>query len=464
MGSIPANSSETWSLLVVSRDGNRILLHQDRAGSRLPRVDIPIHGRTAANLNRAIQRDFKIPVISLYPIVPANNDRVDGDRYHAVAALAAHAHLPAGCKWRLLSSLSQGPTLRPLDVEAIAMFRTELARKEHKSRSAPFLQPDWFTDVTRWITEILLSHALRLTGPFEQFNADSLFSLIRFETCGPAVWFKAVGAGNSRELPVTLALTRLCPAHLPKILACKPDWNAWLAEETSGVSLADRREPRLWNDAAAALAQLQMASIRASGEVCSAGARDFGHASLGSLVESFFAALTASQVFPPADVGDALTREQVEETREGVQDSITSLEALGLPDTIGHMDLNPSNIHLTEARCVFLDWAEAFVGNPFLSFEYLRQHFRRAISPGPSEENRFREAYLGPWQRLLSPEDLQAAISCVPLAALFAYTATIWAESIRRGGLNVTQGNYLASLIRKMRRIVLNSRAEGVCL
>ena len=57
--------------------------------------------------------------------------------------------------------------------------------------------------------------------------------------------------------------------------------------------------------------------------------------------------------------------------------TLQELDGLRLLDTVGHMDLSPANIFGTTGRAVFLDWAEAFVGDPFFSFEYLLQHFRR---------------------------------------------------------------------------------------
>jgi hypothetical protein len=313
------------------------------------------------------------------------------------------------------------------------------------------------------VADALRPHALHLTGSFEQFNADSLFSLIRFVTNGRAVWFKAVGAGNCREFPITLALAQLCPTRLPKILASKPEWRAWLSVEASGVCLSARPDPQLWEDAARNLACLQVMSIPASDNLRSAGARDLTCGCLSSNVGSFFEFFTNAPLASLAPGGGiALTGEEIEDIKTAVLDSLTRLEAAGLPNTIGHMDLNPANIYCAEPECVFLDWAEAFIGNPFFSFEYLLQHFRQAVSPGAREEMRIREAYLIPWREIVRPDDLQAAISTVPLPALFAYAVTLWSELRKRADVNIGQEKYLASMIRKMRRVVLTRRTEGV--
>jgi Phosphotransferase enzyme family len=459
----PINTLETWGVLLVSRDGEQILLQKENENWSLPRVEIPTQERIAANINRAIQRDLGIPVISLYPVAPADSDPPAGDPYHAVAALPATGNSPPGNEWKFISSLTDQSFSRQLDLSAIRAFRAGLKRGEIERKTGPFLRPDWFTDVTRWIADVLRPHGMRLIGSFEQFNADCMFSLIRFETNGAAVWFKAVGADNSREFPITLALAQLCPARLPKILASNPEWRAWLAAETSGICLRAKPAAHLWEDAAANLARLQITSISGSDTLRSAGARDFTSTSLRSLAESFFAFCTTSPPASLASGGHALTGQEIGDIKSAVLDSLAYLEAVGLPNTVGHMDLNPGNIYLTETGCIFLDWAEAFIGNPFFSYEYLLQHFRQAVSPEVQEEKRFREAYLVAWRRVVASADLQAAIStAVPLAALFAYAATLWSEAMKRADLNIAREKYVACLIRKMRRLVSTPRTESV--
>ena len=458
----PTNALETWAVLLVSRDGEQILLVKENENWSLPRVEIPTQERIAANINRVIQRDFGIPVISLYPVLPADSDAPAGSFYHAVAALPATGNSLPGNEWTFIASLAEQSFSHRLDFSAIRALQVGLKRREIERKTGPFLQPDWFTDVTRWIADVLRPHGLRLTGSFEQFNADCKFSLIRFETNGAAVWFKAVGADNSREFPITLALAKLCPAQLPKILASKSEWRAWLAADASGVCLRTTRAAHLWEDAAVNLAQLQIRCMSASGAMRSAGARDLASASLRLQAESFFSYVASSQAIRPKSTAPTLFTEEIEDIKSAVQNSLLHLEALDLPDTIGHMDLNPGNIFSTDRGCVFLDWAESYVGNPFFSFEYLLQHFRQAVAPGVLEEDRFREAYFAPWQAVVSSEAMETAMSFVPPAALFAYATTLWSASIRCEAENMSLTRYLASLIRKMGRYVTHSRLEDV--
>src|SRR5271156_20897 len=162
----PANALETWGVLLVSRDGEQILLVKENENWSLPRVEIPTQERIAANINRVILRDFGIPVISLYPVIPADSDAPAGSLYHAVAALPATGYSLRGNEWKFISSLPERSFSHQLDVSAIRALRIGLKRREIERKTDPFLRPDWFTDVTRWIADVLRPHGLRLTGSF----------------------------------------------------------------------------------------------------------------------------------------------------------------------------------------------------------------------------------------------------------------------------------------------------------
>ena len=298
------------------------------------------------------------------------------------------------------------------------------------------------------------------SGPLEQLNACSTFSLIRFETSGAPVWFKAVGAPNIREYPITVALARRCPEFIPKVLATRSDWNAWLAEEAAGTSLVSDTHLPHWACAAKSLADLQMQTIPSVQELARAGARDFSCRYLGSCVEPFIEFLQndAEESSPSRDL--QLPAAQLRELSVVLQNVLATLDQLPLPETVGHMDLNSQNIICSDRECVFLDWAEAFIGSPFFSFEYLLQQFRRTFPAQPTMERKFQEAYAAPWRASISLEDLALARSLSPPAALFAYSTTVWRYLETEESANSVQWEYFLRLVRKLRR--MSQAREGV--
>jgi len=276
--------------------------------------------------------------------------------------------------------------------------------------------------------------------------------LLRLETSGPAVWFKAVGEPNQREFGITLKLAELLPDYLPKIISTRPEWNGWLSFEAEGANLADTRKISDWEKAAATLARLQIDSIISTSDIGASGARDLSAAALSDLLGPFFdviAQLMKQQTkIPPT----ALNELELHSLEEIVQDSLTRMEDLSITDTIGHLDLNPGNIIVSPFECRFLDWAEAYIGNPIFSFEYLLEHFRRSAGADPAFETTITAAYIEEWHSRTPTAALNEALRLSPLLAAFAYAAAneIWRDQEK---LNdpITAG-YLRSLTRRMHR------------
>jgi hypothetical protein len=278
------------------------------------------------------------------------------------------------------------------------------------------------------------------------------FSLIRFETDGPALWFKAVGKPNEKETSITCTLAQLFPDYLPPILGTRPDWNGWLAEEAEGRNLHETQEITFWKAAATALARLQIESIDHGPRILSAGARDLGPAVLASLVQPFIEMMTQlmeeQRKVPPA----VLCRQELLSLGDCIHSALAALDAVGIPPTVGHFDLNPGNIIVSPTRCVFLDWVEAYVGNPLLSFEYLLEHLRGITAMSASVEATLIESYCAQWEKVVSPAAFGEALRFGPLLAVFAYAIGNDAWTDMQKLLEPATAGYLRSLARRMNR------------
>lgn len=421
-----------------------ILLGSDGARFSLPEIAIPPQERIAANINREVQRRFGLRVVSLYEIHPDSPALPDGVFYHAVLSLQSSEPIPSGTTWMPIGSLSANSFRCEEDFAAVDRFRSLCVQANADSSHDPFLRLTWFAEVTDWVNESLGPYRLRLTGPFQQLNACSTFSLLRFETSGAPVWFKAVGEPNTRECPITMALAHTCPEFIPKVLATRSDWNAWLAGEAAGTSLLSETHLPHWQYAAESLANLQVQTIPFAKELSRAGARDFGCRYLGSCVEPFVEFLESNAQESSGGRGPQLSIPELRELRVVLLDVFATLDELSLPESVGHMDLNPQNIICSDRECIFLDWAEAFIGCPLFSFEYLLQHFRRTFPSQSTMEKKFQEAYAAPWRASISSENLALAVSLSPLAALFAYATTVWRYLDTEGSPNSLQWEYFS--------------------
>ena len=320
------------------------------------------------------------------------------------------------------------------------------------SGTGPFARLSWFEELCEWVGGAIASRGHRLNGNFRQLNASPSFSLIRFETDGPAVWFKAVGEPNQREFPVTLALARLLPSYIPQVLAARPAWNGWLMSEAEGTNLAETTDRSLWETAAETLAKLQIESMNSQREFVDCGAHDLRIRTLRDLASPFMGVMARlmekQSKVPPA----VFSEMELRLLEERLQEALSVLGDLEIPDTLGHLDLNPGNLIVSERRCLFLDWAEAYVGHPFFTFQYLLEHLRRMGGADSLSEEGLIAAYLAPWEQVHSRNCVAEAMVLASLLAVFAYAvgAGAWMQPERLSDPKVT--GYLRSLVRRMNR------------
>jgi len=137
--------------------------------------------------------------------------------------------------------------------------------------------------------------------------------------------------------------------------------------------------------------------------------------------------------------------------QDQVVEALFRLHDARIPDALNHLDLNPGNVIISPSKCIFLDWAEGAVGNPFFSMEYLRQHFLQAF-PGQQEaELHFRKSYLNHWNSVAdkTSEDLFRFARLVAAFA-FAVSALPWDDP--KMGQRQEFAGLLRSLVRRMHR------------
>jgi len=325
-------------------------------------------------------------------------------------------------------------------------------RKMAAKPAGPFSRLGWFCDLRNWMNSVIEPMGFHLTGRFRQLNASPTFSLVRFETDGPGVWFKAVGEPNLREFAITHMLAQLCPDYLPPILATCPEWNAWLSREPQGELLSEVPEQPRWERTAAALAKLQIESIDRCSAVLGAGARDLGSRSLSKLIQPVLSVAAQLMERQPEVPPPVLGRNDLLTLADSLQSALDRAKSTGVPETIGHLDLNPGNILVAENRCAFLDWAEAYVGNPLFSLEYLLEHAKRTFGTDSAVPAKLTEVYCRQWDGVISSAAMKQALALAPLLAVFAYAvgSRTWnaTEKIEES----SSAGYLRSLVRRMHR------------
>lgn len=440
---------DLFRILLYQNNATELLLETAPDGLRLPVVSVSAHLRVAAEVTAAIKSSWNLRTYCLFPFLSDSPSHAPV-RCQVVEVCQPDARPPAGMQWLPVISLS-GESFEDLgDFAAIQSSLTILDQHRQGKLPGVFGKPGWLQMVTEWVEAQTTSAGLCLTGEFRQLNASPTFSLIRFETKGPAIWFKAVGEPNLHEYRITLKLASVFPDFVPRVISSQPEWNAWIALESKGSYLDANSTGRAWAAAAENLALLQISSFGRRFELIKAGCKDLRMRSLLSLVDPFLEAmaeLMARQTkFAPASV----SRQELLLLGRDITSALEEFSESAIPDTLGHLDVNPGNVIVSKERCAFLDWAEAYVGPPFFTFRYLLEYMRRLRAANSHYEKSLESAYAGHWTSFASAREVETAFHVVPLLAAFTYAAGSgsWRNPERIRHENAA---YLRSLTRRMK-------------
>ena len=421
---------ENWRILLFARRGDEMLLFRTPSGFRLPELQIPRWQRIAVHLNAEAKRVWGLDTVALFPLKLHLSDTSRAPLYHAMEACHSGDISRIAPRCVSVSSLDANSFVDSRDFVAVQQGM-ELEGVT-AGEQPPFSQFGAFDKLCEWVRTQLESRALHWNGRFTQLQASGFFALVRFETDGHAVWFKAVGRPNEHEFLITTTLAARFPKFVPTILATLESCNGWLMDEVEGTLLLHSLEILDWEKAVVSLAELQIASISSSDEILSSGACDLRTWRLQKEVDPFFLLMRnlmrlQTKTTPPPLSETALVRLQSD-----LESVLSQFVRSEIPESLLHLDANPGNIIVTSSGCTFLDWAEAAIGNPFLTFQHVLEFFRQAHPDQPEQETFLAAAYANRWRRVVDGEQIEEAMHLIPAVAAFAQAVAVLARDHER--------------------------------
>jgi hypothetical protein len=449
---ISAAAQDRHRLLVLRHRGSELLVAGERPPFTLPSVTIPRWERMAENVVGAVKKRYGISAICLFaPELSASTSDGEPPLYQVMESREGGAPAPPQACWVPVHSLSDQSFADGRDSVAILRMLRQISEFRSGEGTGPFAKPGWIEELLFWIQSEIAPYGLCLSGEIRQLNASPTFALLRLETNGRAVWFKAVGEPNLREFAISVTLSRHFPGVVPTMIATRPSWHGWLTTEFPGRQLDEVGEPRAWELAAQTLAELQIGSAGKTDDLLGVGCRDVRVGSLLKLVDPFLDVMSELIERQPRTPPPILSREQLARLGRYIKDALSELAHLDIPDTLGQLDFNPGNILCSSEQCVFLDWAEAYVGAPFLTFQYLLEHQSQTRVRGVPAPEHLVDHYASRWVSHVSSSAVAAALRMMPLLAAFACAATSdWTVAQRRTDERFS--GYLRSLTRRMLR------------
>ncbi len=459
----PSRNRVSRTVILFRGTGSEVMICRGESGVRLPRVVLSGRGKVNESANQDICSQFGVSAYSLFT-VRAPSSEPGFHTYEVMVAQENTALAPAHCTWIPVDQIAHERFNRE-DSFAIVSAIREMRSYARGLNIGPFGKPGWLEELLCWIRQEIDPLGLHMSGNIRQFNPCPTLALLRFETDGPAVWFKAVDESNKREVSITSVLSREFPPYLPELIATHPSLCGWLTRECEGLTLGESASSAAWGLAAETLAKLQVKSLRKTSQLLSAGCIDIRLEELLKHVDAFVevtAELMEQQRNPSPP---ALAKKDVIRLGVSIKKACEDWARFKIPDALGHMDLNPLNIVVSADRCVFLDWAEAFVGPPFFAVDFLRGHCEQARPAERSSTAAIAAGYTKPWQSVLPAAVVSKGIKLSRFLAPFAYAITTgdWWNSGRFPGPE--NAGYLRSLTRRMHRECQSLQGEGfICL
>jgi hypothetical protein len=462
---LPKLEPETVDLVIPRNGNSEVLLRLGNGSYYLPQVEIPAQRRVAQFLTTRVREKWGVKTICLFD--PIWEVGTPTNRHLNCEVLEVRDSLwvpPPGLRW-VRRSLVSSKTIESADhLRALEQSLRLADAFNSGTRAGPFAKAGWMDDLVAWMEPHLRPLRLSLTGSFEQLNASPFFSLIRFETNGVPVWFKAVGEPNLREFEITKRLAESYPQYLPRVIATRPEWHGWLMLEAEGKR-PDRNTPLdQWQRIAETLAHLQLECIGKATQFLEIGCKDVRIVTLIQRIDSFVESMNELMQAQPVEPPNRLTRSELKELESKLKYACHRTELAGVPDSLLHGDFNPGNVRVSQHSCVFLDWAEGCLGHPFFTLEYLIELLCKTGLGHPKNQQHLRRSYARCWSEAVSPNRICEAMQFAPSVAVFSYalSSAPWEnpELLRESRV----AKYLRSLTRRLYKELQRQCVSELCL
>jgi hypothetical protein len=417
-------STTEYKVILAGLASEQILAISEGRTFRLPRVLIPKLTRPAEEITREIRENWNLNTV-VVGLFPNGGSRA----ISAVVEVIDAFHLEG-------DSVLQQCGIKEIeraDIDADEREQIGSVLSGTNESSGPFSRLGWLKDAQEWIRSSLRDNHVDFAADFRQYNASDEFALVRLPAFdGSVYWLKATGEPNRHELTITVMLSKLFPRHLPAVVARRDDWNAWVTKD-AGTPVGTSKTLEGLTRAVDALAELQIESLGhiacLEGNGCFDQRLTRVHMHLPELiayVEEAMKHQTSTKV-PPIDVP------RIRDIGSVIERAYLRMRDLNIPVSLVNNDINLDNILYDGSRISFIDWAEAGVGNPFLTLQQFIQHVVRD-GEGLEWTSRLRNSYKRRWLAVLSESQIDVAFSLMPLLMMISYLfgRGDWLDSSRR--------------------------------
>ena len=426
-------------IVMIEAHSMQILTTASESGPSLPCVSIPAYCRVAEALTDVIEQRYGLGTIQLALLPGAQKPS-----YCAVHEIIGSAGaVPGSLFFTRLDDVVSGELTSE---ERETVFKIMSGRASELGRFARL----------GWIDELFAKTGVyqgRDSSPtIRHLNQGIDFCLLSLtDSSGRKLWFKAVGEPNTHEYALTQELARRFPAYLPMILATIHEWHGWLMEDVQGVRLSESDTIHSCEQALTALAIMQEEMAGDVASLSALGAKDWTCTRIASLLEPFFLDAQCAMQAQVSTRSKPLPSSALCQLKEDIGSALHQIRNAGIPDTLLHGDIGHGNIIATSKGPVFLDWAETYIGHPFLSAEHLLADLTRSSPVFAEAQAILRHHYAARWKDHVRSRELERVTALAPAIGAFAYAIIAW--DTNRNRLDPTQAwPLIRSMLRRTNR------------
>jgi hypothetical protein len=207
-------------------------------------------------------------------------------------------------------------------------------------------------------------------------------SVRRVATRDGTLWFKACAPVQAFEPGLTAALAGRWPQSLPAVVAHEE--GRWLLLRDAGAPIGFDGNPDAWLAILPRYAEIQCGETERAAAHVRSGVPDRPLSAFPALYESMLA-----RPLPLEDTARARLRAFVREFAV----LCDALSSAGPAETIQHDDLHGGNVYADHLAYRILDWGDACVSHPFLTWFVTFIH----LDESRATVERLRDAYLEAW-------------------------------------------------------------------
>jgi phosphotransferase family enzyme len=308
---------------------------------------------------------------------------------------------------------------------------------------------DWLDPVLSWIREQIDAEKASITE-FTILRGSSVPGcLIRVHTTSGLLYFKSVMTFLSHEPKLTSTLSKLYKNQIPEVVGVDYERHWLLTRDVGGHSLENTSNIQRWEEALRIFSQMQLSCADYLDHLSMSGCLNWRLDRLETEIDGFF------------DFAYSLGTEKAENLihQKGgtvsalaayLKESCIQLNSYDIPQSLVHGDFNLDNIYVTNERCVFLDWAEGYVGYPF----FVLVDFLAHISHNRPELNdfhaSFHTAYLEPWTKYMSTARLKEAFQLSRPLAVLRYALRVIESELSIGEITLEDKERLATFLNSL--------------